>query len=337
MLDTSQNWHLFGYDLRGIGRHWLAAWRDFLWGDESPVRARLDEVVCLRDGDEVSYYHAGAAVAAAPADCTAVLLPPELVLARRIDLPSAADAELASVMSIEVSANSPFPVDDTGYGWRVTARDGERIEVQLALVSLSAAMTYLGQRYDIHDARSQEVWARVNDSPVMLHGFGEGRRLSRYRSRLLRVGGLLAAAATLVLLLLAVSAGARLQEARQLEDMYEALTDRARDASALRNALLDGNDRIRAVNGLAASAGAPRLELARLTGLLDDDAYTTEVSMTGRTLELRGRSRNAAALLEKLLAEPAYATVTAPTPFSARGLGYEEFHFRIELAAEAPR
>jgi hypothetical protein len=70
---------------------------------------------------------------------------------------------------------------------------------------------------------------------------------------------------------------------------------------------------------------------------LDDDTYASVLSLAGGAIELRGRSQNAAALLEKLLAEPAYASVTAPTPFSARGLGYEEFHFRIELAKGASR
>lgn len=36
MLDKSQNWELFGYDMRHLGAYWLAAWRDLLWAPDSP-------------------------------------------------------------------------------------------------------------------------------------------------------------------------------------------------------------------------------------------------------------------------------------------------------------
>ena len=44
-VNRDQQWTLFGYDTRQVGQHWLAAWRDLLWGDDSPLRQRLDEVV----------------------------------------------------------------------------------------------------------------------------------------------------------------------------------------------------------------------------------------------------------------------------------------------------
>ena len=59
MLDTANKWELFGFDVRRIGKHWLAAWREFLWGYDSPVKARLDEVVRVRSGGGLLCYHAG--------------------------------------------------------------------------------------------------------------------------------------------------------------------------------------------------------------------------------------------------------------------------------------
>ncbi len=49
MLDSGRSWELFGYDMRNVGRHWIGAWRDFLWAYDSPVRRHLDEAVVLRD------------------------------------------------------------------------------------------------------------------------------------------------------------------------------------------------------------------------------------------------------------------------------------------------
>ncbi len=102
MIEASQNWELFGYDMRNLGRHWLAAWRDALWAYDSPVRKHLDEPVMLHEGDQSLPYHAGEPAAPVETDCQAVLLPEALVLSRRLDLPVAAECRLA--LRIRVSS-----------------------------------------------------------------------------------------------------------------------------------------------------------------------------------------------------------------------------------------
>ena len=124
MLDSGQNWELFGYDMRNLGRHWLAAWR----GETARV---LD----LRDGEERLTYHAGKPVAGAETACQAVLLPDDLVLSRRLDVPAAAEADLEQVIALEVTASSPFSPDDTSRGWCVVDRDEARLQVLLAIAS----------------------------------------------------------------------------------------------------------------------------------------------------------------------------------------------------------
>ena len=54
MLEKGQNWELFGYDVRRLGRYWIAAWRDLLWAHDSPVRHRLDEVVTVHGAGRAS-------------------------------------------------------------------------------------------------------------------------------------------------------------------------------------------------------------------------------------------------------------------------------------------
>ena len=51
----------------------------------------------------------------AVAGATAVLLPDDLVLTRRIELPSVAEAELAAIAVLEAEANSPFSKEDTSF------------------------------------------------------------------------------------------------------------------------------------------------------------------------------------------------------------------------------
>jgi hypothetical protein len=191
MIQQDQNWELFGYDTQVIWRNWLTAWREFLWGYDSPVKARLDEIVRAEGEEGVVYYHAGSQVQQSHSDCEAYLLPDELVLSKTLTLPLAAEADIDAVMAFEVVANSPFPEEDTGYGWKIDSRGEETLRIQLAIVSLSATMAYLGRQYDCHDAQAREVWAEMGGEVVVLKGFGEQNRLQRYNRRLKRVAGTL--------------------------------------------------------------------------------------------------------------------------------------------------
>ena len=89
MALDSQQWMLFGYDVRDTGRLWQAAWREFLWSDDSPVRQQLDDVVTLTDGDAQTSYQAGQRVDAAESHLGAIAVPDDLVLERSLELPGA--------------------------------------------------------------------------------------------------------------------------------------------------------------------------------------------------------------------------------------------------------
>ena len=195
MFESEQNWELFGYDMRNVGRHFVAAWRDFLWAFDSPIRTRLDEAVVVQSSEGEAVYQAGEACTAVNAECRAILLPDDLVLSRFLRLPMAVESDLDSVISLEVNANSPFSTDDTASGWRVVERGEEFIQVALVIVSRSAAMTYVGRQFDSHDPHAQEVWVECDGNMVVLEGFGEGMRADRYKRRLVRVPTILSLAA----------------------------------------------------------------------------------------------------------------------------------------------
>ncbi|MFT4614744.1 MAG: general secretion pathway protein L, partial [Bacteroidia bacterium] len=113
MSEANQSWILFGYDVRLIGHYFRAGWQDFLWGDDSPILAAVDETVQVQlPSGEITYYRAGRQlpVAAQQVECLsqAVVIPEELALARTIRIPSAAEANLDAVLALEVRSNSPF-------------------------------------------------------------------------------------------------------------------------------------------------------------------------------------------------------------------------------------
>ncbi|WP_116367407.1 PilN domain-containing protein [Parahaliea mediterranea] len=333
MLDASQKWQLFGFDVREIGKYWQHAWAEFLWGDRSPVRSHLDELVRLQGPDGERYFHGGVQVDPGRADyCEAIQLPADLVLSRALRLPLAAEADINAVMQIEVASCSPFPAADTAAGWTVQSREDSALKVQLAIASLSATMTYLGSHYDIHKVDEVEVWADGPERPIVLRGFGEGLRLQRYKRRLQRIGLMLGGCVVLVLAMLLVAAGGKYLELRRVQAQAEALQVDAATAQQIRGELQSANETAGKMNEVLAQFPNPHFELARITALLGDDAYVTQFTMRGSEIRLRGRATDAAGVMQSLSAVEAFAEVSSPAAITRLGnTGQEQFTINIKL------
>jgi general secretion pathway protein L len=339
MLQSGQNWDLFGYDVRQLYKSWRAAWRDFLWGDDSPIKARLDEVLSVKnDSGKEEYFHAGHRVVKPEVepeialDCEAVILPDAMVLLKTLVLPKAAEADLELVMAMEVTANSPFPESDTGNGWRIVSRDEDNLTVQLAIVSLSAVMSYLGQKYDCHDARAREVWADIDETIVVLSGFGERKRQQRYNKRLVRVVSGIAYSVVVLIVIFAGAAGFKYLQLNQLRSLSADVQTRASDVMKMRSAIVRANETVAAVNTLAALRPSPHYELARLSHLLGDDASLLQVSVQGTALDIRGVADDASVVIQQLTDEPAFSDVIAPQAITKYfNTGQEQFFLNIKL------
>lgn len=336
MFESAQDWEVFGYDVRRIGGLWRYAWKDLLWADGSPVRRRLDEHVALYTADGLVYYHAGLPVTADSASCEAVLLPDDIVLARTLVLPVAVEAELDSVLALQIVALSPFAAEDTAYGWVITSRDEDSLTVGLAVVSRAGAMSYLAEVYDRHDRGAQELWAQIEGSPVVIRGFGERRRDRRYRRRLVRTGAMLLACLLVSTLMLAAATAMKRNELTSLRDMAERVTNQSAAAAELRTGISQQNDRLSDANAVIARYPNPHMELARLTRLLDDDAFIERFSMSGREVSVRGRARDASTVMQTLAENPHYRQVRSTRPISQLGnTGLEQFFLEINIAGGA--
>jgi general secretion pathway protein L len=335
MAQSTQQWDLFGFDVRLVGKYWRAAWREFLWGYDSPVKARLDEVVKVHSEDGVQFYHAGEPVADQRAECEAILLPDQLVLAKKVTMPLAVESDLDTAMDIEVKANSPFPEEDTGYGWKIISRDEYRLHIQLVIVSLSSTMSYLGRQYDSHDVRAREVWAKFGGAVIVLNGFGEQKRFARYKKRLVRVGGIMGLAMVLLVCVFAASSGMKYLELNQYESMSAEVARASKKASRMRTSLLEANETVSYINSVVVENPDPRQVLAKLTNLLGDDASLVNFSLKGRQLKFLGRAGNAAQVIQELTGEPTFARVETRTAITKIGAA-EQFTLEIELKSEAP-
>jgi general secretion pathway protein L len=275
-------------------------------------------------------------VAAEWASCEAVLLPDDIVLAKTLVLPVAVEAELDSVLALQILALSPFDVEDTAYGWMVTGRDEDAIRVGLAVVSRAGVMSYIGERYDRHDRDAQELWAEIEGSPVVIRGFGERQRDRRYRRRLIRTGAMLLACLVVATLMLAAATAMKRNELINLRDMAERVSNQSAGASELRASIAQKNDSLSHANAVIARYPNPHLELARLTRLLDDDAYIERFSMSGREVSVRGRAKDASTVMKTLADNPHYKQVRSTRAISQLGnTGLEQFFLEINIAGGA--
>jgi len=335
-MAADNQFEVFGVDVRDYGRLWLAAWRDFLMGDDSPIRRLLDAAVQLKSSDGTErVYQAGRQVEHGDASSTALALPEALVLARTLQLPSAAEADIDAALTLEVSASSPFAADDTAAGWRITRNEGgDAMSVALVVVSRTATMRFLEVEHNIFEPSEAEIWAPCGDEWVVVRGFGEAAREQEYQKRLMLAGGLVVASMVLILLLSSVSTLLMSSELAKLEEMQVETREQAANAMRLRDRLGEVNTTITELNKLSRELPSPLLEIARLTELLPDSSHVVQYTQNGQKIRLRGRSTDAASLQQALTEEPAFRSVTSPQAISRVGsTDVEQFFLDLELKA----
>lgn len=332
MFKSSQNWELFGYDMRQLGKHFVAAWRELLFAPDSPLRSNLDEAVMLRSPTGESVFQAGSPSELTEATCNAVLLSDDLALSRKLRLPLAVVSDLDAVLALEVNANSPFSSEDTGFGWIVNERDDSHIQLTLVIVSLSAAMTYISQTYGGHDAHAQEVWVDVGGQMVVVNGFGEERRENLYRRRLVRVVVMAAVAGLILLLIAASNAGFQKVQYGRMQSVSAEVQRDAADASDMRSALSAANQTVSAVSQVTGNYPSAHVQLGRLTQLLGNDAFVERLAINGLEIDIRGRAADASAIMELLTNQPEYKGVTAASPIrKIPGTDVEQYHLKIQM------
>lgn len=334
----SHHWTLFGYDLRTLPAIWLASWRDVLWSEDAPLRYWLDEPVEVREpwasaGPDPSTQLVGRRSNDQTCRAKAQLLPDQMVLVCWLNIPERAEAHLSSALALEIRARSPFPADDTSFGWRIAGRAGGVLRVCLTIVSRSAVHAYLERHLSATEVETEEVWVRVADLYLVISGFGEQRRHVRYSGRLKRLAAWCGYVLLLSVVLMLLPVGLRAIQLQHYQDELASVQAGSAEAVRLRNELAINNERAREITRLAQAAGKPYDELLRLTFLLNDSIWVSALELRGEKLRIDGMAENAAELMQLLSAQPHYSDVRAPSAIrrDAR-TGQERFVLEITLA-----
>lgn len=260
------------------------------------------------------------------------VLPDELALCFRVRLPHLSDADIDSALSLQVSDRSPFPPDDTSWGWWIDSVTEQGLDLLCAVCSTQHVISHLSLRSGW--TGRGEVWAAMGSAFVPIRGFGEKARLnavSRYRRR---------AAALVVFVAIMIAAIPALHFAQIRASVFDAqakLGQMQRQAAPF----VSARDRLTTLSENASNMRAllelrmdPIALLNELTDLLPDDAYLVRLDIDGRKVRVAGQAKDAAALMESLRAHERFVELRAIGPIIKGRAGLDVFN--LEFVVNEP-
>ena len=265
-------------------------------------------------------------------------VPAAKALVKSIELPIAAEENLAEVVGFEMDRRTPFKVEDVHYDQRVVARDAkaQRITVELALAPkhIVAAALEGAQRWHIWPDR---IEVPGDDRP----GARRFDLMPRRAAPRLRRGGavravLMAGACALLAAAVMVPLEHKRRIADHLQDQVAAARAEAAAADALKREL---ESRLAGGRGVIDERIERPLAIAvvdEITAVMPDDAWAFQFQLGGGEVQLFGYAAAASQLIGRfeesgLLSEARFRSPITRDP----RVGLERFHLSARVAREA--
>ncbi|WP_428249801.1 PilN domain-containing protein [Ferrovibrio sp.] len=318
LLQSQQRWLLLRPDGDGFGISMEQRGQERLLSDVSPV--------ALREF-------------AQDADAAMLVLPVDMVLRRKVDLPAVDDASLARLIPNELDRFTPFSAADAWFDWHVVARrpgDG-RITVEIFVIDAAQA-TPLLQRATAAGVTPDRVILEKGQAPadIDLLRWQPRRIVRRLWPRLVAV----------TLLLLAVGQSGALVTAWNMRE-EETLLELRQSVQTLRPAAEAGDRQRRELSMLREraeflnSAQGQRSvlqDVAALTRALPDDAWLHSLQIGAGRIQVGGQARDASALIQRIEAEDGLRNAQFRQPVTkAGGSGLDRFEIGIERMVGQPK
>ncbi|MDR1661535.1 MAG: PilN domain-containing protein [Azoarcus sp.] len=334
MAKARGNLVLFGFDLAQAAAFFRQGWSEAL---QWPLFARLlpPEPVRVRHADgSTGVWPARANPGACAAN--ALVLPENLLLRRVLPMPFLATPARQEAIELALAGASPFPPEKTAWGWQSRPTE-PGMEIELVMASREHVDGFLSRVVNPRHLSEVEVWAMnaAGDAPIILQGYGEGRRMARARRRYWKIGALAALAALLFLALLASPALRKRWDVSSLDARLEAVGRETASAMADRDALAQASARLSAVAAYADGHPDPQILLGRLSILLPDTVHLTRLELHGRNGIMVGLADNAAKIMEVLSAQPTFHDVRAPAAITRDPVSGQE-SFSVEFRFSGP-
>lgn len=277
---------------------------------------------------------------------SAILLPEELVLRRSLVLPRMSASLTDQALEIEARSHNPFAAGELVWGSQLRDADGGQKHAEILLAPRSHIVSYLQARWPelVAAGRQPEVWAMSQwGVPVAIRGFGETHRLN-LAGRQRRGNWALLTLALIIATAAAVTPSMQLRmRAIEAATAYEAVARRVAPLVRKRDELTALNDRISALGVASAERVDPAAVIEYLTKILPDDTYLYNLEVQSTKVTANGFTVDAAALLQRLSADPRLKNVRSPSAVTRQpGAAKEAFVVEFTLpplptvAATAP-
>lgn len=264
----------------------------------------------------------------------AVLLPGDEVLFMDLKLPDLPEGELVDAIGLEVERSSPFPPDETVWGWRSHRLDEYSLAVQVALASRKTA-TFRLETVATGGDRS-EVWALAGDRPIVIKGFGESlRRSSEVRQTRLRIGLSILVLAGLGLLV-ALPFFQMRKVVFDAQDRFATLQAASAPAITKRDALGRIRQQSDAINQTLQGQTDLLGLLEVLSQVVPDSTYLSNLEARGSTVKVTGHGPAASAVVDMLGATPQFASLRSTSAIAKFGREGEE-RFSVEFEYRGSR
>jgi len=228
-----------------------------------------------------------------------LLLDLDSVLNTQMQLPLAAEPNLAQVLSFEMDRQTPFKASDVYYDWKILHRGSESGKIKLDLFVVPRADVD-GQVKSASDWGFQLAGVDILDGErtMGLNLLPADRRV-RSANRKARLNFALGGAfAILLALVMAQSLSLRSHQVAELEQAITEVQGEARAVSQVKKQIGDSSE---AAGFLATKRAETPLSiavLADITRILPDDTYLDRLVITKSSVQLQGKSQNAQQLIE---------------------------------------
>ena len=340
-MAVTNQWELFGLDLsRGIDKLKLGA-SQLLWGAEAGLRQKFyPEASLLNPSKEVHDHYAKLVPASEqllPRQPKALLFPSDLMLAKQIEMPAAAELDLDAAMQFEIASNSPFTSEETCAGWRVVARDGASLRLTYVIAARAAVRDLIAQyALDSPDSVEHfEIWAETDGHLVQMEGAGDTPRKALYLQQLLEQGRRLGLGALAVCLLMVLPGAILAARSSQLADVLALTEAEASAATAARNELVSVENKVLTAREFFADRSPYNRWLHALSDVTPDSVFLTRLGLEGNQLTISGMAMNAAEYQTKLASSGLVSDLSAPSAFTRdQRTGRERFTLTMRLDSE---
>jgi general secretion pathway protein L len=262
-------------------------------------------------------------------------LPAARAVRAHVDLPLAAEQNLAEVVSFELDRHTPFTAEQARFAYRIAERDhaARRLKLELTVVPratideavAAAARLHLdASRVDVADERTGAA-ASGNLLPRDA-SIGE-----RGRGSVLTWGlGLTAAALAVVAVALPLRAAQQRHDALQRE--LAAVSAAAKSAAALQKEI----DALRKDGGFLIDMKRARPTVSKLlfdtTHILPDDTSLAEWLLSGNEIQLKGAARSSSELVNLLEHSNRFRNTTFQSPvIQDQRTNKDRFHVSVQI------